>query len=49
MEKENIYQFKVEDLSGRHRFLHIERESNDSEYYFKMWIDTTVQRSRSDL
>jgi hypothetical protein len=42
MEKQNIYQFKVEDLSGNtFDFSTLREESNDRKYSFKMWIDTT--------
>jgi hypothetical protein len=43
MEKQNIYQFKVEDLSGNtFDFSTLREESNDRKYSFKMWIDTAV-------
>jgi hypothetical protein len=43
MEKQNIYQFKVEDLSGNTFDFSTKREeSNDRKYSFKMWIDTAV-------
>jgi glutathione peroxidase len=43
MEKKNIYQFKVEDLSGNtFDFSTLREESNDRKYSFKMWIDTAV-------
>jgi hypothetical protein len=47
--KTKIYQFKVEDLSEAFDFSTLKEKSNDRKYSFKMWIDTTVQRSRSDL
>jgi hypothetical protein len=44
MEKQNIYQFKVEDLSGNtFDFSTLKgKKSNDRKYSFKMWIDTAV-------
>jgi glutathione peroxidase len=47
-DKKNIYQFKVEDLSGNtFDFASLKGKNNDCKHGCKMWTDSTIQRLRS--
>jgi glutathione peroxidase len=42
MVKENIYQFKVVDLSGN-VFDHLKEKSDDCKYSIQMWFNTSIR------